>query len=73
MTSASEITRADLPTRVRTDRFGDTWRVYTGPDARRLRRQLERAAEAALAAYDADPSPDNRAAFVALVRAGEPS
>jgi hypothetical protein len=53
-------------TRIRTDQFGDTWSVHTGPEARRIRREIECEFEQALARYDADPSPANRAACDAL-------
>lgn len=50
--------------RLRTDRFGDTWRVHTGPLAREIRHTIHREQEAALARYDADPTPENRAAIL---------
>lgn len=53
-----------LPTRTRTDRFGDSWTVFTGPDARRLRLQIEAEQDEALARYHADPSPENLAALL---------
>ena len=55
-----------LPTRLRTDRFGDTWRVHTGKEAARLRAEIARESEEALKRYDADPSPANLKAFAAL-------
>lgn len=55
-----------MPTRTRIDRFGDTWKVQIGPEARRLRKEIEAEQEAALARYDLDPSPENREAFAAI-------
>jgi len=55
-----------LPTRIRTDKFGDTWRVHTGKEAARLRADIAREAEVALARYDADRTPANLKAFAAL-------
>lgn len=51
-------------THLRSDRFGDTWTVHTGPAANAIRRTIKREQEAALSRYDADPSPENRAALL---------
>lgn len=53
-----------LPSRTRTDKFGDPWTTYTGPLAREIRRTIHREQEAALARFDADPTPENRAAIL---------
>lgn len=52
-----------MSTRIRTDRFGDTWTVNTGPEARRIRREIEAKRDAALARYDANPTMANLKAF----------
>lgn len=38
--------------RLKTDRFRDSWTVHTGPDARRIRREIGRERDAALLARD---------------------
>lgn len=53
-----------LPTRVANYRFGETRVVYTGPDARRLRAEIEAEQDEALARFHADPSPENLAALL---------
>ena len=50
-------------TRVRRDRFHDCWEVHTGPEAIRIRREIEARRDEALARYDANPTMANLKAF----------